>query len=183
MCYIGPMWCYQLSCFVHTDMSLYLFYRWHGLQCTVKGKFLLKKFSKCYISKSHMLKLPFCLLSLSARRHHLKGRGFLSPYQSQHLKFHLVFHPAVLCHLPLMQQDLLLLFHPLRDLESEKLECLSSQYQLLKVCLLVAYALCMAIMAIVIDYTNYYERRQQGPAVSTLELQSRGAEFNPRHSC
>ena len=165
-------------------MSLYLFSRWHGLQCTVKGKLLLNTFALCFISKSHMSKLPFCLLSSCVRSHHLKGRGLLNPYQSQHLlKLHLVLHPALLCHLPLMKQDLLLLFHPLRDLESEKLECLSSQYQLLKVCLLVAYALCMAIMAIVIDYTNYYERRQQGPAVSTLELQSRGAEFNPRHSC
>ena len=128
-----------------------------------------------------MLKLPFCLLSFFVRSHHLKGRGLLSPYQSQHLlKLHLVLHPALLCQLPLMQQDLLLLFHPLR--ESGTLEWLSSQCRLLKVCLLVSYALCMAIVAIVIDYTSY-KRTQQGPAVSTLELQSRGAEFNPRHSC
>ena len=128
-----------------------------------------------------MLKLPFCLLSSCARSHHLKGRGLLSPYQSQHLlKLHLVLYPALLCHLPLMQQDLLLLFHPLR--ESDTLECLSSQCRLLKVCLLVSYVLCMAIMAIVIDHTSY-KKRQQGPAVSTVELQSREAEFNPRHSC
>ena len=125
-----------------------------------------------------MLKLPFCLLSFFVRSHHLKGRGLLSPYQSQHLlKLHLVLHPALLCQLPLMQQDLLLLFHPLR--ESDRLECLSFQCRLLKVCLLVSYALCMVI---VIDYTSY-KRRQQGPVVSTLELQCRGAEFNPRHSC
>ena len=61
MCYIGPVWCYQLSCFsfMHTDMSLYLFSRWRGLQYTVKGKFLLNKFALCYISKSHMLKLNY----------------------------------------------------------------------------------------------------------------------------
>ena len=135
-----------------------------------------------YFKKSHVeIKLPFCLLSFCVRSHHLKGRGLLSPYQSQHLlKLHLVLHPALLCQLPLMQQDLLLLFHPLR--ESGTLEWLSSQCRLLKVCLLVSYALCMAIVAIVIDYTSY-KRTQQGPAVSTLELQSRGAEFNPRHSC
>ena len=180
MCYIAPVWCHQLSCFsfMHTDMSLYLFSRWRELQYTVKGKFLLNKFALCFISKSHMLKLQFCLLSFFVRSHHLKGRGLLSPYQSQHLlKLHLVLHPALLCQLPLMQQDLLLLFHPLR--ESDTLECLSSQCRLLKVCLLVSYALCMAI---VIDYTSH-KRRQQGPAVSTLELQCRGAEFNPRHSC
>ena len=106
-------------------------------------------------SKSLMLKLPFCLFVFFVRSHHLKGRGLLSPYQSQHLlKLHLVLHPALLCQLPLMQQDLLLLFHPLR--ESGKLEWLSSQCRLLKVCLLVSYALCMAI---VIDYTSY-KRRQ-----------------------
>ena len=122
-----------------------------------------------------MLKLPFCLLSFCVRSHHLKGRGLLSPYQSQHLlKLHLVLYPVLLCHLPLMQQDLLLLFHPLR--ESDTLECLSSQCRLLKVCLLVSYALCM------VDYTSY-KRRQQGPVVSTLELQSGGSEFNPHHSC
>ena len=144
MCYIGPVWCYQLSCFsfMHTDMSLYLFSRWRWLQCTVKGKFLLNKFALCYISKSLMLKLPFCLFAFFVRSHHLKGRGLLSPYQSQHLlKLHLVLHPALLCQLPLMQQDLLLLFHPLR--ESGTLEWLSSQCRLLKVCLLVSYALCM----------------------------------------
>ena len=96
-----------------------------------------------YFKKSHVeIKLPFCLLSFCVRSHHLKGRGLLSPYQSQHLlKLHLVLHPALLCHLPLMQQDLLLLFHPLR--ESDTLEWLSSQCRLLKVCLLVSYALCM----------------------------------------
>ena len=139
MCYIRPVWRYQLSCFMHIHMSLYLLSRWHGLQCTVKGKFLFNKFALCYISKSHMLKLLFCLLSSCARSHHLKGRGLLSPYQSQHLlKLHLVLYPALLCHLPLMQQDLLLLFHPLR--ESDRLECLSSQCRLLKVCLLVSHA-------------------------------------------
>ena len=49
--------CYQLSCFMHIHMSLYLLSRWHGLQCTVKGKFLLNKFALCFILKSHMLKL------------------------------------------------------------------------------------------------------------------------------
>ena len=101
---------------LHIHMSLYLFSRWHGLQCTVKGKLLLNTFALCFISKSHMSKLPFCLLSSCVRSHHLKGRGLLNPYQSQHLlKLHLVLHPALLCHLPLMKQDLLLLFHPLRE--------------------------------------------------------------------
>ena len=57
MGYIRPVCCYQLSCFMHIHMSLYLLSRWHGLQCTVKGKFLLNKFALCLISKSHMLKL------------------------------------------------------------------------------------------------------------------------------